>query len=262
MTFLFPPLARREVGGAALDLAGQGERGDPHLAERPTRLDPRVDVDPARARGLRPAHEAHVLQRRMGHESDVHDLRPLHTGNGVEVHAQLVGMIQILGADRMRVQIDAAQVHDPRELRRIADHDLVRRPSRGEAELDGLDPVRLRGGRAFLEEERALGAVDEPLQGHRAIRDAPERPVADRQVVADQVELRLPDRWEEDLVGVRDRHLAPGDVEVSPCGWASLTLRGTSSGSGAGSGGSRLPLVSGGGRESNPPGSSSPPQRF
>ena len=59
---LLPPLRRRAAGHAALDLAGQGERGAADRAEVPLLLDADVDVDAARAAGLRVAAQA-VLGR-------------------------------------------------------------------------------------------------------------------------------------------------------------------------------------------------------
>ena len=61
---------------------------------------------------------------------DVADLRPGHARHRIEVDPQLVGMIQVVGADRVRVQVDAAEVDDPGEARRFVDDDLVGRPAR------------------------------------------------------------------------------------------------------------------------------------
>src|SRR6185436_4168429 len=95
----------------------------------------------------------------------------------------------------------------------IADHDLLGGAARREAELDGLDPVGSRGGRALLEEELALGAVHVALQRHRAAGDAAERALGDREVVGDEIELGVSGLGEVDLVRVRDGHLVPGDLE-------------------------------------------------
>ena len=46
-------------------------------------------------------------------------------GPGIEIDAQLVGVIEIAGAHRVRVQLDAAEVHDPGEPRRVVDDDLL-----------------------------------------------------------------------------------------------------------------------------------------
>src|SRR5918994_737600 len=57
---------------------------------------------------------------------DVADLRPGHAGHGVEIDAQLVGMIEVVGSYGVRVQIDAAKVVDPCQSRGVVDHHLGR----------------------------------------------------------------------------------------------------------------------------------------
>ena len=59
----------------------------------------------------------------------------------------------------MGIQVDAAEVHDPSELRELGDDDLVRGAPRRERELHGLHPIGTLRGRALLEEELALDAV-------------------------------------------------------------------------------------------------------
>src|SRR6266536_270626 len=122
-------------------------------------------------------------------------------------------MVQVVRADGMRVEVDAPQVHDPRELRRVAHDDLVRGPPRGERELHRLDPRRpgLRG--PLLEEELALGAVDVALHRHRPPVDASQRAVGHRHVVTDQVELRVARLREEHLVRIGDGHLDAVELE-------------------------------------------------
>ena len=61
MPLFLPPLARRQIGCALLDLARERERRAPHLAEGPAPLDAHVDVDAARPGGLRPAGEPEVV---------------------------------------------------------------------------------------------------------------------------------------------------------------------------------------------------------
>ena len=52
-------------------------------------------------------------------------LIPVRAGDRVEVDPQLVGMVEVLRADRMRVEVDAAEVDDPGELRGVAGRDAV-----------------------------------------------------------------------------------------------------------------------------------------
>ena len=58
------------------------------------------------------------------------DVRPTHARTRVEIDAQFVRMIEIAGADGMRVQFDAAQVDDPRKPGRIVDDHFFRGSSR------------------------------------------------------------------------------------------------------------------------------------
>ena len=96
-------------------------------------MDAHVDVDAARARGLRPAHEAEVGEGLAHDPGDGHELRPLDARHGVEVDAQLVGMVEVLGAHRMRVELQAAEVRHPGQGGRVARDDLLGGAAGGEA---------------------------------------------------------------------------------------------------------------------------------
>ena len=146
-------------------------------------------------------------------ERDEPDVVPGHARDRIEVDPKLVGMVEVVGADRMRIEVDAAEVGDPREARRIVQDDLVRGPAGRERQGRGPDEVGQVLGRALLEEGLSGGAVDEPLQRHRPVTGAAQRPVGDRQVVVHEIELRVAGRREVDLPGVGDRHLVPVDPE-------------------------------------------------
>ena len=143
----------------------------------------------------------------------VADLRPLDARHRVEIDPQLVGMVEVVGADGMRIEIDAAEVDDPDQSGSLVHDDLVGGPAGREGQLSGPDPVG-RVVRCPLLEERLLGdPVDESLEGHRAAADAGQRAVGDSKVVLDQVELRVPGVREVHLLRVGDRHLATADLE-------------------------------------------------
>src|SRR5713226_7616837 len=122
-------------------------------------------------------------------------------------------MVEVAGADGVGIEIDTSEVDDPGELRGVMHDDLFRAPSGWKRQLHGLDPLRTRGGGTFLKEGLTLGAVDEPLEGHRAAPNTAERPFGDRHVIADHVELRVTGLRKEDLVRIADRDLATGDLE-------------------------------------------------
>jgi hypothetical protein len=137
-----------------------------------------------------------------------------HAGTRIEIDAQLVGVREVVGADRVRVQLDAAEVRDPRELRSVVDHDLARRASGGKLELDRPHPVGARLGRALLVEGLLGDAVHIALHHDRAVRDPAQRGGRDGEVVADDVALREARLREEHLARVRDGDALAKDVEV------------------------------------------------
>ncbi len=102
---------------------------------------------------------------------------PGDTGARIEVDAQLVGVVQVARADRVRVQLHAPEVRDEGEPRHVVDHDLLGGAPRGEAQRRGADPGGPTGGRALLVERRRVGAVDEPLEDDGAVADPLQRAV-------------------------------------------------------------------------------------
>jgi hypothetical protein len=123
-------------------------------------------------------------------------------------------VIEVDRPHRVGVQLEAAEVHDPREPRGLVDDDLLREAAGREAERDRADPVGPRARRALLVEALALGALDVPHEDERAVADAAERSLGDAEVVADQIELRDAGLREVRLARVGDRHLATADADL------------------------------------------------
>ena len=213
MALFLPPLRGGDRGRSPLDVASQGEGRPADLRIRPARLDPDVDVDPARARGLWPPDQPDRLQRFACHHRHVADLRPGNAWDRIEVDSELIGTVEVLGSDRMRVEIDAAEIDDPGQARGLVDDDLVGGPTRGERQGRHAHPLGPVLGRPLLEEEITRGPIDESFQGHRSAAHADQGTVSDRQVIADEVQLRVPGLREVDLVRVRDRHVPVVDPE-------------------------------------------------
>ena len=134
-------------------------------------------------------------------------------GHRVEVDPQLVGMVEVVGADRVRVQVDAAEVGDPGQPGDLVEDDLVGRAPGRERQLGGPDPVRSIVRGPLLEERLTGRAVDEALERHRPAGDAAQRALADREVVLHEIQLRVAGLGEVDLRRVRDRDLAVTDPE-------------------------------------------------
>ena len=138
---------------------------------------------------------------------------PGHPGHGIQVHAQLVGVIEILGPDRVRVEVDAAEVADPGEARGVIDDDLVGGPAGREGQGRGPDELGQVLRRPLLEERLARGPIDEALEGHRPATGAAQGALGDRLVVGDEVQLGVAGLGEIDLARVRDGHVVPVDPE-------------------------------------------------
>src|SRR5262249_27099445 len=158
-----------ERGRAALDLAREGQRGATHEGEAPARLDADEDVHAARSARLRPADEPELAQQRLRLQRDAPHVGERDPRPRIEIDAQLVRVLEVLRADRMRVELDAAEIHDEGEAGRVVDYELLGGPSGREGEDRGAQPRRPLRGRTLLVEDRSLGAIDEALQHQRAI---------------------------------------------------------------------------------------------
>ncbi len=189
MAFLFPPLGASDRRRATLDLARQRQRRAPHFTESPARMNPYINMHPPRTAGLGPSAETHLLKDRLHLERDGAHLAPAHARTGIEVDPQLIRMIQVARAHRMWMQLEASEVDDPRQSRRVVDDDFFRGASRWKRERDGAQPRGPIFRRALLIERLALGAIDVAFQYDGAIANSAQRAGRDREIVADQVEL-------------------------------------------------------------------------
>ena len=109
---------------------------------------------------------------------------------GIEIDPQLVRVIEIARAHGVRMQLDAAQIDDPGEPRRIVDDHLFGGAARRERQRHRSQPRRPLGGRALLIKGLALGAVHEALEHDGTISDSGQSAGRDRKVVTHQVEFR------------------------------------------------------------------------
>ena len=169
---------------------------------------------PVAARGLREARQAELVHDVLHDQRDLPHVAPRVALARVEVDQEVVGPVDVVHPRGPRVQVDAAEVDDPGERRRlVADREVGRAPGR-ELDVHGLEPVGMIGRNALLVEEPLLRAVRVALHLHRAALDVVQDVRRDVEVVLDEVELLQPALREEDLVRVRDVDLAPADSQL------------------------------------------------
>ncbi len=188
VAFLFPPFRTGQCGHTPLHRPRQRQRCAAHFAKSPARFDAHIHMHAARAAGLGPTAKPELFEERLHFKRDSAHIFPVNAGARIEIHAQLVGVIKIGGANRMRMQLDAAQVHDPGQPSRIVDHDFFRGAAGRKGQRHRPHPRGPIGGRALLIKGFRFRAVHETFQNDRAIADAGQRARRDRQVVAHQVE--------------------------------------------------------------------------
>ena len=198
---------------AALELARDGHGGRADLVGVPARLQADVDVQAAVAGRLREAGDAELVEQRLELPGGRARLGEARARLGVEVEAQLVGVLGVVGAVRPDVEAQAGEVHRPRDVRDVGGHERPRRRAVDRLHGRRLQPVRRVLRHALLEERRAARALREALHEHRPAAHRAHQRLGDRRVVADEVELRLAALGEQDLVRARDPHLAPGELE-------------------------------------------------
>ena len=79
----------------------------------------------ARAARLRPACQPHFLEQVLHFQRNTTHGVPFDARYRIEIDAQLVGMIEIVGAHRVGMQLDAAEVDDPGETSNVIDDDFL-----------------------------------------------------------------------------------------------------------------------------------------
>ena len=112
------------------------------------------------------------------------------------------------------MEVDHREVRPPDDLRDLGDAQLVGVPSRGEGDPRHLDPLGPLLRHALLVDLLARDPVREAPQLRRPLAQGADDPLADGEVVVDEVALRVPGVGEEHLVGVRDLDEARADLEL------------------------------------------------
>src|SRR5215469_15248932 len=101
-------------------------------------------------------------------------------------------MIEISRADRMWVQLNAAEIHDPGEPRGIANDNFFGHSARRKRQSYGSQPRRALGWSPLLIKRRLLCPIDETFENDRTISNSGESSGRNRQVVMNEIEFRNP----------------------------------------------------------------------
>jgi hypothetical protein len=175
-------------------------------------------VDPARARRLGPADQAQAASESRTTRATSRIWAQGTPGTGIEVHPQLVGMVQVVGPDRVRVEVDAAQVDDPGQPAASRITTSVGGPARRERQLDVSIQSGRDSGARFWKKNWPSAPLTKRL---RAIGRPPgpaQRPIGHGQVVADEVHLRVrPSSGKKTLSGLVTVTSRPATSRTSEC---------------------------------------------
>ena len=112
------------------------------------------------------------------------------------------------------MEVHDSEVRRPRDLCDLGDAQLVRMASGREGDSGRLDPLRPLLGDTLLVDLLALDPVREPAELRRSLAQRANDPVTDRDVVVDQVALRVAGLGEQHLVRVRDLDGSFSDLQL------------------------------------------------
>src|SRR6185312_5345948 len=140
---------------------------------------------------------------------------------------QDIGTIGIVARRIPRVEIDAAQIHDPEQRRQVLDHRKIDDAARSMFDGARLDPVRPWVWSAFHEEALLRDPVRIALHDHRPIVKVREQHRCDRHVVAQQVGLGATFARPEHLVEVGESERTPIEIEIGVAAIRDLCVRRT-----------------------------------
>jgi len=207
---LLPPGGGGQVGPAALQLTGQGNRRLAHNERVLLGPQPHVDVDAVAAGGLGVALDAELVEQRPRLGGRLLDHGQIDAGRGVEIDPQLIGVVGVGRQVGPHVQADAAEVHGPHDVGDVGRNQRLRGRAVGRLHGGGLQPVGRVLGHALLEERRSAGPVRVALHQHRAATEGTHQRLLDRQVVVGEIELGLATLREERLRRIRQDERAAG----------------------------------------------------
>ena len=111
-------------------------------------------------------------------------------------------------------EVDHREVRGPGDLGDLGHAELVGMPPGGKGDAGRLDPLRALLGHALLVDLLPVDPVGKTAHLRRPVVERADDAVANRQVVVDEVALRVARRGKQHLVGVRDLDDTLPDLEL------------------------------------------------
>jgi hypothetical protein len=175
---------------------------------------PNVDMHTARPARLRPALQPHLFKNRLHLKRNTPHVGPADSRTGIQIDAQLIGMLKVGRPHRVRMQLNAAQVDDPGQPVGFINHQLLSSASRRKRKRNRANPPRSLGRRTLLIKSFTLSTVYKTLQHNRAIANPNQRSRCNRKIVAHEIKLgELCLLGKVKLVRMRDSNFMPLDRE-------------------------------------------------
>jgi hypothetical protein len=109
---------------------------------------------------LRVTHETVLLEDLAGRDGHLPHRVEGHTGLRVEIHPQLVGMVDVAASHRPRVQVDAAEIDGPHDVGEVDRAELA-----GKKTLSGFDSRTVRPATSSSSERVAIRPTLPTLPG-------------------------------------------------------------------------------------------------
>ncbi len=135
-------------------------------------------------------------------------------------------MLGVGAARRPGVKVDHGEVRGPHDLRHLGDAKLVGVAAGRERHPGRLDPLGTLLGNALLVDLLALDPVGKAAELRRPLAQGTHDALADGEVVADEIPLRVARRREQHLVGVRHLDETFPDLDLDERRGHCLTVSG------------------------------------
>ena len=214
VALLLPPLAASRVVGARRSTSRASASAARRTSSKLQRVSMRTyDVHAARARGLRPADQTEVVERRCTTaplRGPAATSRPARGRDRRAARRDARGRRRAPDAGAARGRRGSPSTRAPQRSRGTTSSALRPDGKRSSTTSIHVGP-RLR--RALLVEELAVDAVRVAHQHVGPAAGAAQRALGDREVVAHEVELGVLRLRKQHLAGVRDRDLAAADLQ-------------------------------------------------